>query len=877
MKRIFNHTKKPIDNWEGYDESDFTWDMSEEYEPIEEGEYEKGSVEDDELVYSDDAGEYESVEFEADMYYEEEYTGDEHTEEEYGEEEGYYAEDEYYEEDEYYAEDEYYEEDEYYAEDEYYKEETFIEKFRKKFLNMPEMDRVITVTGVIVLVLALITGSLYINRAAQEKAISTLATVGNQLEGIELIGEKGLLAVADAHQARLAAAEIVEEEEDRIEYNENEYSDSVTVKLNMTSVKKDLKLKFTNKKTGKLISNVPFSVTVTDPDGKSSTWSDDDMDGIIYKKNIQPGEYSVLINELAGEKYKDYSIPTAAETVEVKKDIKYEKIDVSDEVKTEDEIDVSKEDTKINETEVESTLKDTVAWVESTTIAETYKEVAKSTVPDPFTLVASQNVMRMSQLPQVSGGDVPVLENQPFTASINPTELMVAVGQAATAQVAIANATAGVPLSYHVESQNTGIVTAGISETGQLTLNGVAPGTATVTVRVDYAQGASYPVNVSLTVTVPAAASIALDKTTVTSYVAQPFTLQAAVTNGVSGVVSAETSNGNVATVAVNGNTVTVTPVAEGEATVIVKYTEGAQVVQASCAVTVKLHPKDNRTMKLKDTAGVQLYVWENGTYREAVYADYYTFDKFFVKGEVKYTGWQTIDGKVYYFTANGEKVTGEQVIQGAKYNFASDGSLVTGSGTMGIDVSKWNGKIDWKAVKNSGVSYVIIRCGYRGSSQGSLIEDPQFTTNIKGATAAGLKVGVYFFTQATDEIEAVEEASYVLDKIKKYKISYPVFLDVEPSGGRGDKIDKATRTAVCKAFCETIQRAGYTAGIYANKTWLNQKMDASQLNAYKIWLAQYAASPTYSGKYDMWQYTSKGKVSGINGDVDLNVSYLGY
>ena len=98
----------------------------------------------------------------------------------------------------------------------------------------------------------------------------------------------------------------------------------------------------------------------------------------------------------------------------------------------------------------------------------------------------------------------------------------------------------------------------------------------------------------------------------------------------------------------------------------------------------------------------------------------------------------------------------------------------------MGIDVSKWNGSIDWNAVKNSGVNYVIIRVGYRGSSQGALIEDPKFKTNIKGATAAGLKVGVYFFTQAVDEVEAVQEASMVLDRISGYKISYPVFLDVE-------------------------------------------------------------------------------------------------
>lgn len=108
--------------------------------------------------------------------------------------------------------------------------------------------------------------------------------------------------------------------------------------------------------------------------------------------------------------------------------------------------------------------------------------------------------------------------------------------------------------------------------------------------------------------------------------------------------------------------------------------------------------------------------------------------------------------------------------------------------------------------------------------------------TNHKGASEAGLKVGVYFFTQAVSESEAVEEASMVLEQIKGYKISYPIFLDVEASGGRGDKVDKTTRTAVCKAFCQTIQNAGYTAGIYANKTWLSEKMDAGSLNSYKIW-----------------------------------------
>ena len=116
-----------------------------------------------------------------------------------------------------------------------------------------------------------------------------------------------------------------------------------------------------------------------------------------------------------------------------------------------------------------------------------------------------------------------------------------------------------------------------------------------------------------------------------------------------------------------------------------------------------------------------------------------------------------------------------------------------------------------------------------------------------------------------------------VLGMIKGYTISYPVFIDVEASGGRGDKIDKSTRTAVCNAFCQTIKNEGYTAGVYSNKTWLESKIDASGLGAYKIWLAQYAEQPTYAGRYEIWQYRESGKVSGISGNVDMNISYLGY
>lgn len=204
---------------------------------------------------------------------------------------------------------------------------------------------------------------------------------------------------------------------------------------------------------------------------------------------------------------------------------------------------------------------------------------------------------------------------------------------------------------------------------------------------------------------------------------------------------------------------------------------------------------------------------------------------------------------------------------------------LADGASVFGIDVSKWNKEIDWQKVKAAGVEYAIIRCGYRGASTGALVEDPYFEKNIKNATEAGVRVGVYFFTQATTPVEAVEEASMVLMLCNQYKISFPLYIDTEGAGGNGraDGLDVETRTAVCTAFCETIENAGYTAGVYASKNWLTGNLDAQKLSPYSVWLAQYSGKPSYQGTYDMWQYTSAGTVDGISTLVDFNVSYMDY
>lgn len=1305
----------------------------EEYIEAEDAQYAEDGQYEGEIYYADEAyeeGEYVDGEYADGEYVEGEYEGDfceegEYIDGEYAD--GEYVEGEYYEDGQYYEGEQYYEDGQY--QEEYYEQDYAVDgeetdlvfedalpiqpKPRRKkkkggllgaFARMSGMDKLITTTGVLVLVLALVVGSLYVSANGARQQVSSFDAVGQQLAYIEsYIGEAGLLAVADAEQARIDAANALEEEEENDfwdEYDEEDYVNEVVVKMNLTTIQKDLKIKFVNKKSGKLIGNVPFQVKVEAPSGNEQTLTDDDMDGVIYLKDIDAGKYTVTMLELTDEKYEKYDISTVGKTVNVKDEIQYEKVDVADEVKDESEVNAKEEDTaQKEEIKVESELKDTVTWVESTK-SQVYEAVKKSDIKDPAATAAVVSLFRRLTEGETGGvnpstespstEEDPVTEQEPTPSidaiSISPGSMSLEVGgtgsfsanvtctgtidtsvtwtssnpgvaevsggsvtakavgdatitvasvadpsKTATATVSVTapavvqatgvslnqtsitmNAGESADLTATVSPDNTtdktvtwssssadvtvtnGKITASANITTQITAtitatcgtasatcavtvnpvvseiavsnisldktsaniavketvtlvatvtpadatdptvtwsssdesvatvkNGVVTGkgvgtasitakagdkTATCSVTVTAAtitgitlnktsaelvlgtneatttltatlapEGASGTVEwsssdatvasvdntgkvtalkagsatitakvgeisatctvtvketvvitlssetlaldlvtvktgtltatvtgtetkavawsssntaiatvdasgkvtavavgeavitatsaadpkVKATCTVKVSATnatlITLDKATAVTYEKGTFKLVATTTPADLPVVW-KSSNTAVATVAADG---TVTGVKEGKADIVasVEQADGT-LLTAKCSVTVnnlmkldrttlsmvagasvtvnvilgddgkgtirafsanpnalKVEVKDKTVVftalamnpsvgvtvnytredgvkdaqdiyvsitdnatKLTDKNGKQLFVLgADGKYVEASVSDYYKYDTFYVQ-TTRYTGWQTINGKVFFFNVDGKYVTGEQVIQGAKYTFASDGSLVTGDGVFGIDVSKWNGTIDWTAVKNSGVSYVIIRCGYRGSSKGALIEDPKFEKNIKGATAAGLKVGVYFFTQAVNEVEAVEEASMVLGLIKNYKISYPVFLDVESSGGRADGLDSATRTKVIKAFCETIENSGYTAGVYANKSWFEKKMDVSQLTKYKIWLAQYAASPTYTkSKIDLWQYKSTGKVSGISGNVDLNISYLGY
>ncbi len=1065
------------------------------------GEYEAYAEDDDE------DGEYEAYEDEEDDRYDEEDDGygdeaydeeDDGYDEEYDEEDDGYGDEEYDEEDDGYDEayeeddDEYeygeYDDDEDYEYDEEERDGVIVH-IRDFMTHMSTLDVVVAMLGIVVLAGVFLSGGLYLNARSVARQVDAFASVGEELAGISVIGESGLVAVSES--AKLSnMIDLEEETPEEVQEEDEDQKKGVEVTLNLTSIQSDLKVKFVNKATGKLIGGVPFEVEVSGK--KSFEMKDDDKDGIIYQTGIAAGDYSVKIKPFADNKYADYKLPSSAGSVTVKDTITYKKVDVVDEVKTEAEVNAAAEDTAQQNTVVESALKDTVEWVESTKtpIGEekaTYTEVNKKDIPDPWKIAGiGGTFMKMVNdgvQPTTEGVDTPgegdgstsggdgsgdgnggtsgdgssgdgnggtpgdgssgdgnggssggngTTDPKPsVTISLDATSFTLKKNDTRTLTAKIEN-TSSAPAWA---SSNSAVAEVG----NDGTVKAVAAGTATITATVD---GASASCTVTVTEDPKPSATISLDTQAITLKKGESRVLKATVSTGATPAWMS--GNKNVATVDMNG---TVTAVAAGSTTI----TATAEGVSASCTVTVtdeqaafslnpaslelkkgeakdiavvsnvqiksvawgtdnpasvtvsgtgqngatgrvtgvkegnatltvsitttdnketKLYckvavkgnytkvtvtgaaqlaigktttltavtePKDGKitwtssndkiakvddkgvvtgvaegqveikaactdnttvyavhklavkktvadgTTKLKDKDGNQMYYLDaSGAYKEATYDDYSKYEKFYKMDKqasaYKYTGWQTIDGSVFFFDKEGNFVTGEQVIQGAKYNFGSDGKMATGSGSMGIDVSKWNGNIDWNAVKNSGVSYAIIRCGYRGSSTGALIEDPKFRSNIKGAKAAGLKVGVYFFSQAVNEVEAVEEASMALSLASGYGLNYPIFLDVESSGGRGDGISKETRTAVCKAFCSTVQNSGVSAGIYANKTWFTEKINTGSLTGYKIWLAQYASAPTYTAtRYDMWQYSSKGKVSGINGNVDMNISYLNY
>lgn len=722
----------------------------------------------------------------------------------------------------------------------------------------------------------------------------------------QVIEDPGPEPEEEAEEEPVEEEEIEEEEEEEEPVEE----DQKELSLACTSIEKDLKIKIEDQKS-KLVTGEQFSVSVKSDkkNAKASTYEDKDKDGIIYIDKIEAGKYTVTL-ENAGS----YAVKKGTMQATVKDKIEYKKVDVKDEIKTEAQINTAVEDTAKKDVPQESTLKDTVPLLESKV---SINKVSRAEVDVSNFSKASASSKMVSVTLTKSAGTTTTEPTTPTT----PTEPGNGDNSGGTTEPNKGNNNSGSDTSGGTtesgkedkgDGDNSGGPTTPEqsteptppktpSEGGSTgTKNDAAPaseggGTSEQSLTTALRQIFSMRTVYAAAEQTDANAKAAVAATTATVTLPETVTLyngggsasdSLAVALNITGesalIKQVKWSSSNAGVVALSGdsgNSVTLTAKSKGsaEVTATITYVTDAKETTKEDSVKTKVTVADfsDSSVVLKDKLGNVLYTDENAT-KQATLKDYASTDIFYTSPQ--YTGWRTDGGKVYYYDANHNKITGNQVIGGVMYTFGGDGALSQSSGNRGIDVSKYQGNIDWGAVAASGINFAIIRVGYRGSVSGALIQDPNFKKNISGATKAGIKVGLYFFTQAVNEAEAVEEASMAMSLASGYKVTYPIFIDTESaSSGRANGLSKSARTAVVKAFCQTVRNGGYKAGVYASKSWYANQLNASALNGYCIWVAQYNSSCTYSGKYDMWQYSPKGSVSGIKGNVDMNISYTGY
>ena len=814
-------------------------------------------------------------------------------------------------------------------------------------------------------------------------AAASYASIGQSLEGISVIGGDKFEQVAKARQQKDEQKALeAQQQKEREELLSK--AGTIPVSFTLSTIQSDIKVKIRRDDNGSLISGVPFKISVADEAGKKTEYEDDDQDGIIYKTGIKNGKYTVTLEQLLDTEkviadtdplpedfklYSKFKIPEEPQTIAVTDKIAYKKVDVADEVKSESQVNVAKEDTARNDTVVESKIQDTVEWVESTkteitdddgtgvvTAEDGYQEVQKKDVPDPslkaFTGKISGNFRRLSkELPAVgtseaagtgSAGAAGTADNNTQSTVSGSESGSAGSGTSGSSESGGAGSTAGtqtgqtgsteassaastkdtsgdgkdkpekdykltIPSEITIAAGDKTEITAAVnepyatqfawsrpdasiaqisSEKGKrITVTGIKSGTAEIVVTASLADPDADPKTLTGTIKVTVSekktkASVQLAPSAVTLAAGRTQQLSVTVrgedgkTSNDAGLVRFQSADEKIASVSESG---VITAKAKGTTTVTAELRADANV-----RADVQVKVTEGAVLPLKDKDGNQLYVKDGDSYREATTADYSKYDVFYRKGKVakryRYTGWQTLDGLTYFFDKTGKPVTGTQIIQGVSYTFNAEGVLNGSDSRLGIDVSTWNGQIDWSQVARSGVSYAIIRAGYRGSSTGALIRDSAFSRNASGATAAGIRVGIYIFSQATNEAEAVEEASMAVQLASGYHVSLPIFIDVEGSGGRGDRVSVAQRTANIAAFCRTVENSGYKAGVYANKSWFTHNINVGALTGYHIWLAQYAAKPTYTAsRYDIWQYSSSGRISGIKGNVDMNMFYRAY
>lgn len=240
-------------------------------------------------------------------------------------------------------------------------------------------------------------------------------------------------------------------------------------------------------------------------------------------------------------------------------------------------------------------------------------------------------------------------------------------------------------------------------------------------------------------------------------------------------------------------------------------------------------------------------------------------------------------NGKFYFVPINRELKLNTysdenlNILESGEYQYM-DGSQVVSH--KGIDVSRFQGNIDWNAVAQDGVEFAFIRVANRGYGTGKLVTDEKFDDNLKGAVAAGIHVGVYIYSQAVNEDEAREEANFVIDKLKAHGVDCPIVFDVEKTAdptGRMNQLSVEERTNLTLLFCQTVEQAGYKPMIYHNLEMGAVLIDIETLEGYDKWFAYYNDDMYYPYEYKIWQYSDKGKVNGINTDVDMNISFSAF
>lgn len=571
-----------------------------------------------------------------------------------------------------------------------------------------------------------------------------------------------------------------------------------TVVLKATSVDKDLKVKIVSQQSGKVITGTAFEIAVTDADNQTKTYTDSDKDGIIYISSMTAGSCKISLTSAGG-----YSAAKDI-TATVKANIEYSVVDVSDEIKSESEINVAKEDTNTTgnaDAGTATVLTDTVEYVASTKTEIT--EEVKTQKKDAW----GQNIYSKQKTDKYGTPMYAKILSEPAADHTDSNNDNICDRCGATIAV------------QHTHSYNSVVTAPTCTEKGYTTYTCTAGDDSYVS---DYTDALGH-----------------------------------ADENGDGLCDRCGTSMGT-----------TPTP-AEPETPTPSEGTE-SQGVDTSAAV------RSSAQLRLVTAAVVDRIVYDTSSapvYDTSSEPVYETTTQ--VTG-YKYTGWQTLEGATYYFDKNGNKVTGTQTIQGIQYTFSDEGVR---SGTIGIDVSKYQSSINWTKVKNAGINFVMIRCGYRGYGSGVLVKDSMFASHITGAKAAGLRVGVYFFSQAITEAEAVEEASMAVKLARQYGINMPIAIDSEYAhggSGRADGLSKSERTKITIAFCNTVASAGYKPMVYASKSWFSSHLNVSQFpSSYRIWVAHYAASCGYTGRYDIWQNTSKGSVDGVSGRVDMNISSI--